>query len=263
MSARLDIEVRYSIVPEWVLDHEQGGLSANAVRLYAVLARYGNSEGASAFPSRSTLAKRMGVSKLETVDRAARELKEAGAVEVESRPGQSSLYVLAVARPTPINGVSPSTGYPAESGRGVPRSTGHDREKKTEKTSTDVEVAEPPKKTRPPDPVWDVLVELFGPVVEKTNAHGKRNKAVKDLKALGATAETVKTAYRAWPRSFEGATVTDVALATHYPQLAQQSGIKPGVDRIPPCRECEMGGGLHAADCSHASPIEKLAGQAA
>lgn len=92
-----------------------------------------------------------------------------------------------------------------------------------DQTSTDVEVAEAPVQ-RQPDVVWDSLVELFGSVVEKTNAHGKRNKAVKDLKALGATPETIASAVRQWPRMFEDATLTDVALATHYPQLAQQAG---------------------------------------
>lgn len=89
--------------------------------------------------------------------------------------------------------------------------------------STDVEI-DGAAHQRQPDVIWDTLVELFGPVADKTNAHGKRNKAVKDLKALGASVESLTTAVRQWPRLYPDATMTDVALATHYPQLAQSAG---------------------------------------
>lgn len=259
--SRVDVDVRYSMVPEWVLDFEQAGLSANAVRLYAVLARYGNSEGGGIFPGRQTLADRMGVKKLETVDKAARELRSVGAMSFVSgkEKGKPNTYRLIFTPPQGalFNGVPHETGHPADGGTGVPRSTGHDREKTTERDSPNGESRR--RRAAGPDPVWDVLVELFGPVVEKTNAHAKRNKAVKDLKALGADVDSIKAAYRAWPRSFEGATVTDVALATHYPQIAQTAGIKAGETRRVACDECGVGGGLHVADCSQAAPIEKLA----
>lgn len=135
---RVDVDVRYSMVPEWILDHEQSGLSANAVRLYAVLARYGNSEGGAIFPSRRTLAARMGVSKLETVDRAGRELRAGKALFVKSgaATGRPNTYILAFSPPTPFNGVPPSTGYPHEQGTGVSRSTGYDRKNSTDRSST-------------------------------------------------------------------------------------------------------------------------------
>lgn len=74
------------------------------------------------------------------------------------------------------------------------------------------------------DEVWDVMAELFGVVADKTNAHAKRNKAVGDLKKLGATPAAIRAAHKAWAKVFDGAAVTDVALATHYPQLVQKSG---------------------------------------
>lgn len=104
------------------------------------------------------------------------------------------------------------------------------------------------------DLVWDALVEQFGAVADRTQAHGKRNKAVGDLKRLGATPESIAAALKAWPKLYEGATVTDVALATHYPQLLQAAGWKDGQPtRAKPCPECGVGGGLHVADCTRAA----------
>ena len=87
----------FSVVPTWVLD---AAVSASAVRLYAVLARYANSAG-TCWPSRRTLAARMQVRSADTVDRALRELVAVGAVTVQHRRDESgaptaSLYRLHV-----------------------------------------------------------------------------------------------------------------------------------------------------------------------
>jgi DNA-binding Lrp family transcriptional regulator len=82
--------------------------------------------------------------------------------------------------------------------------------------------------TRPRDLIWDELIERFGAVAEKTNAHAKRNKAVTDLKRLGATPDAIAAAVAAWPRVFPGATLTDIALATHWPQLVTKiTAVRP------------------------------------
>lgn len=71
----------FAIVPEWLIDHPD--LSDRAVRLYAVLARVAGSRG-SAWPGRKTLAARLRCSP-SALDRALRELREAGAVTVTAR----------------------------------------------------------------------------------------------------------------------------------------------------------------------------------
>lgn len=83
----IDATIRFSVVPEAVSDFTVSGLSANAVRLYAILDRYGNSEDAIACPARSTLARRCGYS-VDTVDRAKEELVNAGYLEVLTRRSQ-------------------------------------------------------------------------------------------------------------------------------------------------------------------------------
>ena len=95
----LDVEDRFSIVPEWVLD---AAISDAAVRLYAVLLRFGQTSGAR-MPARSTLARRMHKKSTDTVDRAMRELVELGAVVVHNRfdGGQrlTNKYLIRTSRP--------------------------------------------------------------------------------------------------------------------------------------------------------------------
>jgi hypothetical protein len=112
---------------------------------------------------------------------------------------------------------------------------------------------EPSAKKRERDPIWDALVEIFGSVEPGTWAHGKRNNAVKQLRLCGATAESVASARHRYSKMFPEAAVTDVAIAKHYPQLVAGSSHANGGAPTPPCPECEVGGGMHAADCSRRS----------
>ena len=69
------------------------------------------------------------------------------------------------------------------------------------------------------DLVWDQMEVLFGRVASGTNAHKKRNRAVKDLKLMHADEDTIRYAYEQYLARFSGAICTDIALATHYPLL--------------------------------------------
>jgi hypothetical protein len=80
-AASLTVEERFAIVPEWLLDAD---VSDAAIRLYAVLLRYGQSSGAR-MPGRATLARRLRKKSVDTIDRAMRELVDIGAVVVEHR----------------------------------------------------------------------------------------------------------------------------------------------------------------------------------
>ncbi len=103
-AGELDVEDRFAIVPEWLLDAD---ISDGAVRLYAVLLRFGQSSGAR-MPSRSTLARRLRKKSTDTVDRAMRELVELGAVVVQNRfdGGQrlTNRYLVRTSRPGRADG---------------------------------------------------------------------------------------------------------------------------------------------------------------
>jgi hypothetical protein len=75
------VEDRFAIVPEWLLDAD---VSDTAIRLYAVLLRYGQTSGAR-MPGRATLARRLHKKSTDSVDRAMREPVEIGAVHVQHR----------------------------------------------------------------------------------------------------------------------------------------------------------------------------------
>ena len=106
-AADLVVEDRFAIVPEWLLDADIGDA---AVRLYAVLLRYGNSSG-TRMPSRSTLARRLRKRSSDSVDRAMKELVTIGAVRVEHRyDGAQRLtnaYHVRTSRPTARNSPAP------------------------------------------------------------------------------------------------------------------------------------------------------------
>jgi hypothetical protein len=94
MNDSITTDLRFSIVPAWVLD---SGISDRAIRLYAVLAGYADSETGQAFPGRTLLSRRLDCS-LKTIDRAVAELLAAGAVRKRQRVKdghyQSSVYTV-------------------------------------------------------------------------------------------------------------------------------------------------------------------------
>jgi len=94
MSHNINTDIRFSIIPEWVLDAD---ISDRAVRLYSILARYADNETLQAFPSRDTLAKRAFCNS-KAVTKAIDELVTIGAVIKQHRKQgdsfQSNLYTL-------------------------------------------------------------------------------------------------------------------------------------------------------------------------
>lgn len=112
----------FAIVPEFVLTAD---ISANAVRLYAILNRFANSQG-KAWPSRKTLADIMRTSTA-TIDRAKEELIAIHALSVEHRINpagdpSSNLYTLHTRPGDKLGKSSPMTkGTPKDEHRGTPK----------------------------------------------------------------------------------------------------------------------------------------------
>ena len=150
--AELVLEDRFSMVPEWVLDADIGDC---ALRLYAVLLRYGNTTGAR-MPARTTLAARLHKKSTDTVDRALAELVQLGAVQVEhrwfgqqrltnqyrirtSRPHRRTDQAQTAPEPAPERGGRTDAATPIDTARGgrtnqtrVAARMRHDRESPTE-----------------------------------------------------------------------------------------------------------------------------------
>ena len=98
------------------------------------------------------------------------------------------------------------------------------------------------RQLRPRDVIWDEMEALFGRVVSGTNAHKKRNKAVRDLKLMDAQPAELDRALRSFNAAFPGACCTDMALATHFPRFRPKQIAQP-------CAECGMSPPNHAVDC--------------
>lgn len=115
----------FAIVPEWVL---YADVSAQAVRLYAVLNRIANDDTGKGHAKRSTLAERLKVRdassawtpvSLKTVDRALAELEAIDAIEVmpqfdDAGDRKENLYKVRTAAPTTGEGVASSMSPPLD-----------------------------------------------------------------------------------------------------------------------------------------------------
>jgi hypothetical protein len=161
---------RFAIVPEWVLDLP---VSDAALRLYALLLRYGGTSG-TRMPSRRLLAERMRRS-VDSVDRAMRDLETAGLVRVERRRrGRENLtnrYHLrttnptekqrptAAAQPRPDTGETPdgaeggsrtaaATGTPAARGTTAARVAADLRPNRKQETQSPPPPTPPPRQSR-------------------------------------------------------------------------------------------------------------------
>lgn len=106
----------------------------------------------------------------------------------------------------------------------------------TASTTGNLAPDKPSRKRRDPDPIFDAVVKHCGydPEAMTSSARGAVNKAVADLKAVGATPEQVAAKARAYVKLWPMTSLTAPALAKHWAQLGQQSGKgPPGGSRQP------------------------------
>jgi hypothetical protein len=102
--SRLRIEEKFAVIPEWIL---YADISAQALRIYGVMARYADKGTGKAFPSHRAIAER-GRCSIRTVQRALAELAKVGAIEITERDDQagqhSNEYFIRVSRPIDTGG---------------------------------------------------------------------------------------------------------------------------------------------------------------
>jgi hypothetical protein len=168
----------------------------------------------------------------------------AGSRRHESLPSRTSLHL-----PRPA-GYPVQRGTPTNAAGRYPRSTGHNREKITEKTSTEVDVGgdttEKPKTTRKADPLWDTFVEICGYTPSTKNARGKWNAGLAQLREAGATADTLKAAIKSYRREWPEAEISPTALATWWDRFVpKQMNTASMLDSaVKLCRQYDAGSAL-------------------
>lgn len=268
MSIRVGAQVRFAIVPEWVLmvDGERrpvaSPLSDKAVRLYAVLAFLADRESKlTSGHSRQKLADMCGCSP-KTIDRTLAELVTAGAVSKilrfdESESQNESDYLVKVV-PTlentwsPVSrggdmGVSPPetrvSPPPASPVSPLPPEDQEpefvDPSLRSGSTRGDGDAETPMSNGRPRDDLWDALVEARYPTPTNESERGKWNRAVKLLRESSATPAEILRRAAAYRRRMPNAAYTPLGLASNWASLDRASGgpVTP-IDNRPDCDRC-------------------------
>ena len=218
-------DVYFSIVPEWVID---APISAQAVRVYAVLCRYADKDDGTCFPSIRTLAERIHVSE-STIKRALKELKAIGAIKSQKRfdkaTGEqtSNLYTVMRSKeliydlPNVIDDTSPSSSetYKLES-----NNQSHSLENNLEDRKR----------------LWSALVDAIGYQPKTQVERAGWNKCIKQLREAGAKADEIPSRVSQYKALFKGMTLTPYALVKHWTLLGES------VSKIPKPRDCEVEG---------------------
>ena len=200
----------YSIVPEWVLDTP---ISAQAVRLYAVLNRYADKDNGTCFPAIKTLSKRMHTS-VSTVKRALNELSDCGAVYIEPRYDKetneqtSNLYT--VMRKNPFIYEQPQS-------------------KDEPPASSPESYKLKPIKQRKNGALYVALETAMGYKPSTQVERGGWNKCVKELAEAGATPDDVEIRVKMYRENWKGITVTPYALIKHWSLLGDYIKEEPKV----------------------------------
>jgi hypothetical protein len=210
-------DIKFSIVPEWLID---SGCTDKALRLYVVLARYADNENLTAYPGRGTLAKRMNCHRA-SVDRAVEELVALGAItkQVRVKDGkyQSSLYTVRRLPPSRTHATTPVAP--------VQRPPLHpcDIELEPENENQELLAAAPQKEPPRRDELFEAVAKACGiPIGNLTrSSRGQLNRAVKELREVGATEPDVQAKAKAYRTQYPNATLTPMALVKHWSSFAE------------------------------------------
>ena len=234
----IESDVYFSIVPEWVID---APISAQAVRVYALLCRYADKEDGTCFPSHKTLANRINVSD-STIKRAIVELKKIGAIKSQKRfdksTGEQTSNLYTVLRLSSVIYDDPQVkdALPARSS-----------ETYKPESINQSNILEDRKK------LWRALTEAIGYEPTTQTERAGWNKCIKQLREAGVSAEEIPNRVEIYKKLFVGMTLTPFALVKHWSLLSDVEEKKPkpyncedkghhfiDLDVIFQCRYCKM-----------------------
>lgn len=102
-------------------------------------------------------------------------------------------------------------------------------EKSKEEEAAGAAVRVKPSASRPPDPIWDTIMELWPSQSLTDSERGRRNKVVSELKKASATPDEIRARYKAMRRQYQNdpAKCTPMALASRWSEFAKQATITP------------------------------------
>lgn len=229
-------------VMSWVWDHSEAVGTDRFVLL--AIADSADDDGTDAWPSIETLARKTRLDE-RTVQRSIRRLADAGMLTVEEQAGGSARcradrrpnrYAVVMRPPeTPDasrgGSVSPRTGPRggAESVTGWQSATQPVLDPPLVETSNEVSTRRQPEKRklqRRRDALFDALAEAcqLAPEDLTPSARGALNRALKDLRAVGATPDEIHRRAGQYRQMWPAVTLTPTALARHWAECTPRAG---------------------------------------
>lgn len=228
----------------WAVRQDPGSSPRKFVLI--MLAERHNRETGRCYPSIDLLSKDTCLSR-STVKRSLDDLEESGYIKRTRRrrtDGTLGVYEYELLfEPgftvhTPGSTVTPSPGFTVN-----PLNLEVDLEPNV---STDVLTPQRPK--RKADPLWDVLVLELGEPATKSE-RGRRNKALAELREVGATPEQIRTRLQTYRKRWPGVDVTATALAANWTALGGDGrGHPQPLSRLERLQAIERERGEHEGD---------------
>jgi len=201
-------------VMSWVFKHSEETLGRRLVLL--VLADHAKEDGTEAWPSVQTIVEQARISERQ-VQYALRRLEEAGAITKTGRHrGQNQRYGTNVYS---VNMKGANTAPLDE-----PKGAIYDIQR-VPYSAPEPSLLQPPLGPTPNgvgrrNPIWDALTEVFGEATTET-ARSRRGKVCRSLVAAGASPDEIIRRAKSWPRHFDDATLTELALEKHWDVLGR------------------------------------------
>lgn len=258
---RIDDRRRHSfwIADNVVIDEYAAKIGPHAFMVYCLLLRMAGDKR-ECYPGHGHIMRTLKLSR-PTVTKAIRILEEAGLIRVVERlePGTreratNQYIILDVSQATKPSGKGGKSDFPPQSdevgneiahvgkeishqvgneiaqvGNGVSQEVGNEiapkktstEEDKLKKIDTATPTA-PRRRERPPDPIFDALVEVFGIdlTVITDLERGALNKAAKAIRTAGGTPEQVKRAVQRYRAEWPDIECTPMAIAKHWSRFA-------------------------------------------
>ena len=199
----------------WVLKHSEETLGRRLVLL--VLADHAKEDGTEAWPSVQTIVEQARISERQ-VQYALRRLEEAGAITKTGRHrGQNQRYGTNVYSVNMKGAISAPLDKPKGAIYDIQR---------VPYSAPEPSLLQPVLKSKavaatPRNPIWDALTEVFGDATTET-ARSRRGKVCRSLAAAGASPDEIVRRAKSWPRHFDDATLTELALEKHWDTLAHK-----------------------------------------
>lgn len=232
-------DIKFAQIPHWVLELP---LSDKAIRLYAILSKYADNADGTSYPGRGTLAKLMRCHRT-SVDRAVQELIDSQCItkQVRYKEGRftSSLYTVRRIPPNSSIGGSRTHATTPSSADATTSSHPCDIELEPVNETIGLLADKPPEsRIRKADNLFDTLAKACGINVTQLtgSSRGQLNKAVKELRDIGATSDQITDKANAYRRQYEKAALTPLALVKHWPALT----IRTRTVQADTCPDCHQ-----------------------